>query len=48
VRGPDDVLNALRRDISPIDDVRSTARYRERVLSRILWFALRDVCPGFA
>ena len=47
VRGPDDLLDALRRDISPIDDVRSTARYRERVLSRILWFALRDACPSF-
>lgn len=47
VRGPDDLLEAIRQDVSPIDDIRSTARYREKVMSRILYYALRDECPSF-
>jgi len=39
---PADVLAALRPDISPIDDIRSTATYRERVLSRILYYRLAE------
>ncbi len=39
---PDDLLPALREDVSPIDDMRSTAAYRERVLARVLYDALRD------
>jgi xanthine dehydrogenase iron-sulfur cluster and FAD-binding subunit A len=46
VNGPDDLLPAIRRDVSPIDDIRSTARYRERVLARLLYFDLREVA-GF-
>ena len=38
----------LRDDVSPIDDIRSTARYRETVLARLLYFGLRDECPSFA
>jgi len=30
------LLPALRADVRPIDDIRSTARYRERVLARVL------------
>lgn len=34
----------LRHDISPIDDLRSTAEYRHKVLTRLVYFALREVC----
>jgi len=40
--GPDDLLPALRQDVAPIDDLRSTAAYRERVLSRVLWDVVRQ------
>lgn len=33
---PEDLLPAIREDVEPIDDLRSTAAYRERVLARIL------------
>lgn len=33
---PEDFLPAIREDVEPIDDVRSTAEYRERVLTRVL------------
>jgi CO/xanthine dehydrogenase FAD-binding subunit len=46
VRSPEDLLAAIRADVSPIDDIRSTARYREHVMSRVLYYALRDHCPG--
>ena len=39
---PDEIADLLQADISPIDDLRSTARYRERVLSRIIYFALAE------
>ncbi|MCK4871593.1 MAG: FAD binding domain-containing protein [Phycisphaerales bacterium] len=47
VRSPDDLLPAVDSDTRPIDDVRSTARYRRIVLSRIIYFGLRDAAPGF-
>ncbi|RMH17629.1 MAG: hypothetical protein D6696_15265 [Acidobacteria bacterium] len=47
IAGPADLLPALRRDVSPIDDLRSTAAYRERVLARVLYWGLRDACPWF-
>ncbi len=47
VSRPDDLLAALDGDVSPIDDVRSTARYRRQVLARLLYFGLRDECPSF-
>lgn len=34
---PEDLLAAIRQDVSPIDDVRSTARYRETVMARVLY-----------
>lgn len=43
---PDDVLQVLRQDISPIDDIRSTARYRSRVLSRLLYFQLAELAAA--
>lgn len=48
VRSPDDLLPAIRSDVSPIDDIRSTARYRERVMSRLVYHHLRGVHPAFA
>ena len=37
---PSALLEVLRRDVQPIDDLRSTARYRERVLANLLASAL--------
>ncbi|HYT82253.1 MAG TPA: FAD binding domain-containing protein, partial [Gemmatimonadales bacterium] len=37
VRGPDDLIPAIARDVSPIDDVRSTAEYRRTVMARVLY-----------
>ncbi len=48
VTSPDDLLPAIREDVSPIDDIRSTAAYRERVMARLLYFDLRDVCASFS
>jgi CO/xanthine dehydrogenase FAD-binding subunit len=45
--GPEDLLEAIREDVSPIDDIRSSARYRETVLARLLYFGLRNECPSF-
>lgn len=42
VSGPDEVLDLLEPDISPIDDIRSTEAYRRKVLSRILYYRLAD------
>ena len=47
VRGPDDLLPAIERDVTPIDDLRSTAAYRKRVMARLLYYDLRGVCPAF-
>lgn len=45
---PEDLLSAIREDLAPIDDMRSTAAYRERTLARVLYFDLKGVCPSFA
>lgn len=37
---PEDLLPLLDEDVTPIDDLRSTARYRRAVLARVLWHAL--------
>lgn len=47
VSGPGDLLPAIREDVSPIDDIRSTARYRETVTARVLYHDLRGVVPTF-
>jgi CO/xanthine dehydrogenase FAD-binding subunit len=41
IRSPDDLLPALIQDVSPIDDIRSTAVYRQRVMARVLFDAVR-------
>jgi CO/xanthine dehydrogenase FAD-binding subunit len=46
VRSPDDLAPAVRSDVSPIDDIRSTAEYRRSVLCRLLYHSLRGVCPS--
>lgn len=45
-RVPEDLADALATDVSPIDDLRSTARYRSRVLGRILFDAVRGTDPA--
>jgi len=47
VSSPADLKPALDQDVSPIDDIRSTARYRGEVLARLLDWGLRDECPSF-
>ncbi len=47
VRSPDDLLPAIRRDVSPIDDIRSTARYRETVMARLIYHDLKGFHPSF-
>ena len=47
VTSPDDLLPAIRKDVSPIDDIRSTARYRETVMARVLYYGLREACDSF-
>jgi len=47
VRGPEELAGPVREDVSPIDDIRSTARYRETVLTRLLYYGLRGECPSF-
>ncbi len=47
VCSPDDLLAPIDQDVSPIDDLRSTAAYRRTVLSRLLYIALRNHCPWF-
>jgi CO/xanthine dehydrogenase FAD-binding subunit len=39
---PDEIRQVLAADIAPIDDIRSTARYRAAVLSRLLYFWLAE------
>jgi len=47
VASPGDLLPAIRQDVKPIDDVRSTAVYRERVMARVLYYALRGKAASF-
>lgn len=39
---PDDLLPAIAQDVAPIDDIRSSAHYRTRVMARVLYHDLRD------
>ena len=39
---PAEIADILNVDISPIDDLRSTAEYRRRVLSRLIYFRLDE------
>ena len=42
LREPDALLPAVESDTSPIDDIRSSALYRRRVMARVLFSALRE------
>ncbi len=41
-QSPEEVRRILQNDIAPIDDIRSTAVYRERVLSRLIHYRLAE------
>lgn len=41
IRSPDDLLPSLTQDVSPIDDIRSSATYRRQVMARLLYDAIR-------
>ena len=45
---PVDLLTAVQQDVSPIDDLRSTARYRTEVMARVLYHALQEAAPSGA
>lgn len=45
---PDGFLTALRADVAPIDDIRSTAEYRLTVLARLLYHGLKGRTPSVA
>jgi CO/xanthine dehydrogenase FAD-binding subunit len=38
---PNDLLAAIEQDVTPIDDIRSTAQYRRHVMARVLYYGLR-------
>jgi len=40
LRAPSDLHDAIAQDVAPIDDIRSTAEYRTRVMARVLYAAL--------
>lgn len=44
VASPSDLLPAIRADIAPIDDIRSSAVYREHVFARVLFYELASAC----
>jgi len=48
IRSPDDFLPAIASDVSPIDDIRSTADYRRTVMARLLYHSLKGVAPALA
>ncbi len=47
VGSPDDLGPAIAKDVSPIDDIRSTRSYRERILARLIYHDLRGLVPSF-
>ncbi len=42
IASPDGLLAAIAQDVAPIDDIRSSARYRTHVMARVLFHDLRD------
>ena len=44
VNAPEDFLPAIELDVTPIDDIRSTADYRRQVMARLLYHDLRGKC----
>lgn len=45
ITSPDELLPALRADLAPVDDIRASAAYRERVMARMAFTRLADTCP---
>ncbi len=41
INRPEDLLKAIGKDVSPIDDLRSTAAYRELTMARVVYHALK-------
>lgn len=48
IAGPEELLPHIRENLTAIDDVRSSAVYRERVFARVFYFALRESHPAFS
>lgn len=48
IASPDELLPALRADLAPVDDIRASAAYRERVMARIAFTRLAETCPWIA
>jgi CO/xanthine dehydrogenase FAD-binding subunit len=46
VPSSEDLYPAIAQDVAPIDDMRSSARYRTRVMARVLYHDLRDFWRG--
>ncbi|HYL21106.1 MAG TPA: hypothetical protein VEU74_05060 [Gemmatimonadales bacterium] len=42
VASPEDLFPAIVQDVAPIDDIRSSARYRANVMARVLYHDLRQ------
>lgn len=42
IAGADDVMAALKSDVAPIDDIRSTGAYRLRVLANLIFHAVQE------
>jgi CO/xanthine dehydrogenase FAD-binding subunit len=42
IASPEALLPAIAQDVTPIDDIRSSAHYRTRVMARVLYHDLRD------
>ena len=45
IDSPEALLPAIRADLSPIDDLRASAAYRLRVLARVAFTKLSELCP---
>lgn len=45
IASADDLLGAIDTDVSPIDDIRSTVRYRRQAFARVLFAELTQACP---